>query len=84
MSRRRQSPLPTIAAIVLAVAFSVSLYANWSLANTGKFTLPGMANPVLAYEAPKPVEPVDQPEMVAILVPSKDLEPFDVVTSAIF
>lgn len=82
MRRRRQSPVPIIAAIVLAVALAISVFANWSLATTGEFALPGSSRTILA--APKPEAPEPRTDLVSIFVPARDLPAFHEVVPGDF
>jgi hypothetical protein len=82
MNRRRQSPLPTIIAIVCAVALGISLFANWSLVETGEFRLPGFSQPIVQAATKKKAdeEAKQMPEMQAVFVPARNLEPYHQVS----
>jgi hypothetical protein len=82
MNRRRQSPLPTIFAIVFAVALCISLFANWSLVETGEFRLPGFSSPIVQAATKKKADEAAKqlPEMQAVFVPARNLEPYHEVS----
>jgi len=86
MTRRRPSPLPTIAAIVFAVALALSLFANWSLVEKGEFTLPGFSQPIVQAATKKKADEQARilPEMQAVFVPARPLPAFHQITSEDF
>lgn len=82
MRRRRQSPVPIIASIVLAVALAISLFANWSLSTTGEFSLPGSSRAILA--APKEEAPKPRTDLATVFVPGRDLPAFHQISARDF